>query len=206
MCHDIQTMVCCQQEWMWLYVEFRKMLMITLYAEQKEKTQIYRTIFLTLWEKARVGCFKRTALKPVYYLGWNRSPAHIGCMRQELGPGALGKARGNGWRGRWEWGLGWGKHVNPWLFHLNVWQNPPQIKEKRKKMVNVMSYKVPMVSYMQWVWFHSYIGCDVINQVSLITQTHWVSCPIHSLCCHSFTMWDVLCTEHNVTNIVGVLS
>ena len=29
----------------------------------------------TLWEKARVGCFKRTALKHVYYLGWNRSPA-----------------------------------------------------------------------------------------------------------------------------------
>ena len=46
------------------------MLMITLYAEQKKKkTQIDRTIFLTLWEKARVGCFKRRALKPVYYLG-----------------------------------------------------------------------------------------------------------------------------------------
>ena len=46
------------------------MLMITLYAEQKKKkTQIYRTVFQTLWEKARVGCFKRTALKHVYYLG-----------------------------------------------------------------------------------------------------------------------------------------
>ena len=45
-----------------------------------------------------------------------------------LGPGALGKPRGNGWRGRWEGGLGWGTHVNPWLFHFNVWQNPPQIK------------------------------------------------------------------------------
>ena len=42
--------------------------MITLYAEQKKKkTQIYRTVFWTLWEKAR--CFKRTALKHVYYLG-----------------------------------------------------------------------------------------------------------------------------------------
>ena len=48
-----------------------KMLMITLYTEQKKKktTQIYRTVFQTLWEKARVGCFKRTALKHVYYLG-----------------------------------------------------------------------------------------------------------------------------------------
>ena len=46
--------------------------------------------------------------------------AQVGCMRQALGPGALGKPRGNGWSGRWEGGLGWGTHVNPWLFHFNV--------------------------------------------------------------------------------------
>ena len=45
-------------------------------------TQRYRTDFWTLWEKARVGCFKRTASKHVHYLGWNRSPAQVGCMRQ----------------------------------------------------------------------------------------------------------------------------
>ena len=110
------------------------MLMITLYAEQKKKTQIYRTVFWTLWEKARVGCFKRIASKHVYYPGWNRSPAQVGCMRQVLGPGALGKPRGSGWRGRWEGGLGWGTHVNPWLFHFNVWQNSLQIKNNNKKI------------------------------------------------------------------------
>ena len=31
-------------------------------------TQMYRTDFWTLWEKVRVACFKRTALKHVYYL------------------------------------------------------------------------------------------------------------------------------------------
>ena len=36
------------------------MVMITLYAKQK-KRQMYRTDFWTLWEKARVGCFKRIA-------------------------------------------------------------------------------------------------------------------------------------------------
>ena len=52
-------------------MEFRKILMITPYAEQKKKkkTQIYRTVFWTLWEKARVECFKRTVSKHVYYLG-----------------------------------------------------------------------------------------------------------------------------------------
>ena len=33
-------------------------------------------------------------------------------MRQVLGPGALGRPRRSGWRGRWEGGLGWGRHVN----------------------------------------------------------------------------------------------
>ena len=87
---------------------------------------MYRTDFWTLWEKVRVGCFERTASKHVYYLGWNRSPAQVGCMRQVLRPGALGRPRGIGWRGRWEGGSGWGTHVTPWLIHVNVWQNPLQ--------------------------------------------------------------------------------
>ena len=41
-------------------------------------------------------------------------------MRQALGPGALGRPRGIGWRGRGEEGSGWGIHVNPWLVHFNV--------------------------------------------------------------------------------------
>ena len=103
---------------------------------------MYRKDFWNLWQKARVGCFKRTASKHVYYLGWNRSPAQVGYMRQALGPGALGRPRGIGWRRRWEGGSGWGTHVNPWLIHFNVWQNPLQyckvislqlIKNKERK-------------------------------------------------------------------------
>ena len=63
------------------------------------------------------------------------SPAQVGCMRQALRRGALGRPRGSGWRGRWEGGSGWGTHVNPWLFHFNVWQNPLQIKKKLKKNI-----------------------------------------------------------------------
>ena len=33
-----------------------------------------------------------------------RSPAQVGCMRQVLGSGALGRPRGIRWRGRWEGG------------------------------------------------------------------------------------------------------
>ena len=44
------------------------MLMITLDAKQKKRHRCIEQSF-GLWEKARVGCFKRTASKHVYYLG-----------------------------------------------------------------------------------------------------------------------------------------
>ena len=37
-----------------IYMEFRKMVTMTLYARQQE-TQMCTTVFWTLWEKARVG-------------------------------------------------------------------------------------------------------------------------------------------------------
>ena len=94
--------------------------------QNRKRDSDVRTDLWTLWEKARMGCFKRTASKHVYYLGWNRSPAQAGCMRQVLGPGAVGRPRGIRWRGRWEEGPGWGIHINPWLIHVNVWQKPLQ--------------------------------------------------------------------------------
>ena len=38
-----------QQQQQRIYMEFRKMVMITLYARQQKK-QMYRTVFWTLWE------------------------------------------------------------------------------------------------------------------------------------------------------------
>ena len=71
-----------------------------------------------------MGCFGRTASKHVYYQGWNRSPAQAGCMRRVLEAGVLRRPRGMG--GRWEGGLGWRTHVNPWLVYVNIWQKPLQ--------------------------------------------------------------------------------
>ena len=149
------------------------MVMITLYAkhiENKEKEpQMYRTDFWTLWEKARVGCLETTASKQVYYRGWNRSPGQGGCMRQVLGPGALGRPRGIGGRGRWEGESGWGIHVNPWLFHFNVWQKPLQyckvislqlikqiyIKKRKKIIIKIkniyLCYSCAILSYLPMV-------------------------------------------------------
>ena len=99
------------------------------------------------------GMLQENSIEHVYYLGWNRSPAQAGCMRQVLGPGALGRPRGIGWRGRWEGGSGWGTHVNPWLIHVNVWQNPLQyckvisiqlikINEKKNQNFDLLEEKI----------------------------------------------------------------
>ena len=42
------------------------------------------------------GMLRENSIEHVYYLGWNRSPAQVGCMRQVLRPGALGRPRGSG--------------------------------------------------------------------------------------------------------------
>ena len=144
-------------------MEFKKMVMITLYAKQKKRHRCTEQTF-RLWEKVRVGCSERTALKQVYYQGWNRSPAQVGCMRQVLRAGALGRPRGMGWRRRWEGGSGWGTHVNPWLIHVNVWQKPLQyckvislqlvkINGKKKKKKRWAEKDLAVIYVKEWFSF-----------------------------------------------------
>ena len=114
-------------------------------CKTEKETQMYRTDFWALWEKARVGWSEGTASKHVYYYQvWNRSPVRVGCMRQVLRAGALGWPRGMGWGGRWEGGSRRGAHVNPWLIHVNVWQKPLQYC----KVINLQLIKVNEKNYI----------------------------------------------------------
>ena len=86
-------------------MEFRKMLMITLYAEQKKRHRCIEQSF-RLWEKARVGCFKRTAskrilsrVKQITSPGWmHETSARTWCtgktqrdrVEREVGVGGIG--------------------------------------------------------------------------------------------------------------------
>ena len=78
---------------------------------------------------------------PYHCTTWEAlSPAQVGCMRQALEPGALGRPGGSGWRGRWEGGSGWGRHVNSRPFHFNVWQNSLQVKKKKRVHIYIHTY------------------------------------------------------------------
>ena len=154
----------------------------------EKETQMYRTDFWTLWEKARVGCFKRTASKHVYYLGWNGSPAQVGCMRQAHRPGALGRPRGIRWRGRWEGGSGWGIHVNLSLIHVNVWQKPLQYcKEISLQLIKINEKKLYMYTFF-FILFSTKVFYRILSIILCYTEGPYLSI----LCIHSnvsFICW-----------------
>ena len=127
-------------------MEFRKMLMITLYAKQKKRHGCTKQILRLCgrrqgWDVQREQHWNKYTIKgetdhqPRLH-AWDK------CSGKHLG--ALGRPRGTGRGGRWEGGLGWGTDVNLWLIHVNVWQEPLQyckvislqlikINEKKKK-------------------------------------------------------------------------
>ena len=51
--------------------------------ETAKETQMYRTVFWTLWDRVRVGWFGRMALKHVCYHMWNESLVQVRCMIQD---------------------------------------------------------------------------------------------------------------------------
>ena len=61
------------------------MVMITLYAKQKKRHRCIEQTF-GLWEKARVGCFERTALKRI-----------LSIVKQITSPGWMHETSALGW-------------------------------------------------------------------------------------------------------------
>ena len=61
-----------------------------------------------------IALIRHTFVSKVISLFYNMLSSEV------LRPGALGRAKGIGSRGRWEGGSEWGIHVNPWLIHVNV--------------------------------------------------------------------------------------
>ena len=107
-------------------MEFKKMVMITLYAKQKKRHRYIEQTFRLCgrrwgWDVQREQHWNKYAIK-----GETDHQPRLDAWDKCSGLGALGRPRGMGWGGRWEGGPGWGTHVNPWLIHVNIWQKPLQ--------------------------------------------------------------------------------
>ena len=106
-----------------IYMEFRKMVMTTLYARQQKR---HRCI-----EQSFGLCGRGRGWDDLGEWHWNMYIDMCEMNRQSrfdawdrvLGAGALGWPWGMGQEGRWEGDSGWGTHVHPRLIHVNVWQN-----------------------------------------------------------------------------------
>ena len=81
-------------------MEFRQMVMITLYAKQKKRHRCTEQTF-GLCGRRRGWDVSREQHQNLYiiYSETDHQPAQVGCMRQVLGPGALGRPRGIGREG-----------------------------------------------------------------------------------------------------------
>ena len=109
-----------------IYMEFRKMVTMTLYARQQKR---HRCI-----EQSLGLCGSRWGWDDLREWHWNMYITICEADRQSrfdawdtlLRAGALGWPWGMGWGGRWEGGAGWGTRVHPQLIHVSVWQNPLQ--------------------------------------------------------------------------------
>ena len=86
-------------------------------CQTEKETQMYRTDFWTLWEKARVGCSERTAcilsiMKQITSpVGMHETSARAWCTRKTQRDQVEREVGG---------GIGVGNTVTPWLIHVNV--------------------------------------------------------------------------------------
>ena len=125
-------------------MEFRKMVMMTLYVRQQKRHRYKEQTFGL--------CGRRWGWDVLREQHWNMyiticeidHQSKFDAWNRALKAGALGIPRGMGWGGRWEGVSGWGTHVHPWLVHVNVWQKPPQyckISSLQLKWINWLKKK-----------------------------------------------------------------
>ena len=91
------------------------MVMITLYAKQK-KAHVQNRLLDSVGD-GEGRMFQENSIETCI----------LSRVKQITSPGWMHETNAQGWctgktqrDGRWEGGLGWGIHVNPWLIHVNV--------------------------------------------------------------------------------------
>ena len=106
-----------------IYMEFKKIVMITLYARQQKRHRCIEQSF-RLCRRGRgwddLGEWHWNMYNIIYET--NRQ-SRFNAWHRSLGAGALGRPRGMGWGGRREGDSGWGARVHLWQIPVDIWQN-----------------------------------------------------------------------------------
>ena len=104
-------------------MEFRKMVMITLYAKQKKRHVQNRLLDSVgegesgMFQENSIGTCILSRVKQITSPGWmHETSAWAWCTGKTQKDRVEREVGG----GRREEGSGWGTHVTPWLIHVNV--------------------------------------------------------------------------------------
>ena len=116
------------------YMEFRKMVTITLYTRQQKRQWCIEQSFGL--------CGRERGWDDLGEWHWNMYNIIYEMNRQSrfntwywmLGAGALGRPRGMVWGGRRDEGSGWRTHVHLWQIHFDIWQNQYNIVKFKNKI------------------------------------------------------------------------
>ena len=140
-------------------MEFRKMVMITLYVRQQKR---HRCI-----EQSFGLCGRGRGRDDLGEGHWNMyNIIHEMSLQSRfdawywmLGAGALGRPRGMVWRGKRKEGSGWGTHVDLWRIHFDIWQNQYNIVKlkKKKRMLEWVAISFSRVS--SWPRDRTHVFC-----------------------------------------------
>ena len=137
-------------------MEFRKMVMITLYGKQKKRHRYIKTDFWTLGE-GESGMLQENSIESCILsrVKWITSPGWL--HETSVHTWCTGKTQRDRVESEVGAGSGCGIHVYPWLIHVNVWQKPLQyckvisfqlikkIKQEKKRWLSA-SYEWPRYS------------------------------------------------------------
>ena len=111
---------------MHIYMEFRKMVMMTLYARQQKRHTCKEQTFGLCGRRREWDDFREQHWKISITICEIDGQSRFDAWDRMLRTGALGWPWGMGWGGKQEGCSGFGTHVHPWLIHVNVWQKPLQ--------------------------------------------------------------------------------
>ena len=142
-------------------MEFRKMVMITLYARQQKR---HRCI-----EQSFGHCGRGLGWDDLGEWHWNMYNIMYETSHQSrfdarywmLWAGALGRPRGMVWGGRREEGSGWGTHVYLWWIHFDIWQNQYNIV----KLKNKIKIKKKLIYGYLYNWITLLGICNIVSQL-----------------------------------------
>ena len=105
-----------------IYMEFRKMVTITLYTRQQKRHWCIEQS-LGLCGRGRGWDDLGEWHWNMYNIIYETSQSRFDARYWMVGAGALGWPRRMVWGGRWEEGSGWGTHAYLWRIHVDIWQN-----------------------------------------------------------------------------------